>query len=1054
MHILKPLSEDYSRLSEIYQKIFEKNAIAFLGGGASVTNNKFLSKDLIEYYEAKISKHFGTIDIIKFVDILQVTPNQRRIDFDRFVVEHLSKLKPNEGHNIFVTIPWKQVITTNFDTLIEEASSNAIRDKRTHFELKTIKCGDQFDYQSNNNEIVYIKLNGCKSDLSLYPLVFSTEDFSRQMPYYRKVLSPFKQVSNEVIFIAFGYSFTDIFSEKLLDRMFSTDFRQKKIIYSVDPFANDDSLAYLESKGIEIIKISFEDFFKNYKIWFEANHKNYLKGLQKFTNPDNSIIKIETASRLYLDRSIIQLKDDYRVGEKLKKIDFYFGAEPNYQIVVDDYDVVKKLELNKLIKSIEESFNENSKTIIPKLILVDGDFGSGKTTFTLRAIKEYLKQNNNTLAFEIIQSVGVKKGYLAHLIKESSATQFIFYCDNIETDSVFKSFNELRVDLASEQYSNINIIFISSIRENILEKYKNSNKMLIKNNIEFEYNASYSELELIELVENLKEVGLVHYRDTVEKRAIVSTLKKEYKGDSFISLYKLIEKGSHYKLLQKAYEELTPDIKTAFKITALVHRFNMECPVSVIKNSIMSLDWNDFTEKIVRGDGKKILFQERKRSMTSDPDLFFRTKHPVIADALIKLIMKNTEKNSLYKSIFSSLTFSEFNARFIVDLIKNIRANDTDITDGQIQNYYEICKKEFEISPHFMISYITNIEKRTNSVNLLEQCIEDIEILEGSLQYRNHRLIHRKGALNFKIAKILHSEKYSTDEVMKYLHMAEDWFKIKKQIDPSSHYSYVDYFNLLIWKLNYLRLDDEEKLHLNLTINNLFDEAFRVLYENTGIVMDLFEEYKSSISIGESDTEYLDFLLNKYQDVKHRSLACILLYYYYYDTEDYEKCEDFIDEMKNYTDEKDVVYFLFKYYGRNLHSPANRISYSELIRNNDFLEKLTPMRYNYFTSICDAYDYRWYDAKEYLNEIRFVKQSNINPDFFLYWRKEDGSDQIFEGEIILDKKIKKVQISRPFFKQILLVKGKYDKYKEGRLVSVKLRFFIEGIRAEIIEHNS
>jgi hypothetical protein len=1052
MHLLDPLNNDYSRLSEIYQKIFEKNAIAFLGAGASITNNKFLSKELIEYYEAKISKHFGTTDIVKFVDILQVTPGLRRSDFDKFVVDQLSKLKPNEGHDIFVSIPWKQVITTNFDSLIEEASGNAIRENRTHYELKAIRNKLQFDYQPHNNEIVYIKLNGCKSDLSLYPLVFSSEDFSNQMPFYKKVLSPFKQISNDVMFIAFGYSFTDEFSEKLLDRMFSTDFRQKRKMFSVDPFVNEDNLGYYESKGIEIIKISFEEFFKGYQSWFENNNKNYLKNLQKFTNPDKSLIKMGVASRLYLDSSIIQLKDNYTVTEKLKKVDFYFGAEPNYQVVVDNYDVIKQTELNKLLKVIKDSFNEKSNTVIPKLILVDGDFGSGKTTFTLRAIREYLKSNNDTLAFEITKSIGVRKGYLAQLIKESSATQFIFYCDNIETDSVFKSFNELRVDLATEQYSNINILFISSIRENILAKYTNNDKMLIKNNTEFEYNASYNEIELTQLLENLKEVGLINYRDMVEQKNIISTLKKDYKGDSFISLYTLIDGGAHYKSLQKAYEELTSDIKTAFKITALVHRFNMDCPVSVIKNTIKDLDWTEFTERIVRGDGKKILFQEKKISMTSDPDLFFRTKHPVIAEALIKIVMKNPEKNSLYKSIFSSLTLSEFNSRFIVDLIKNIRENDTDITDGQIKNYYEICRKEFETSPHFMLSYITHIEKRTNSVKLLEQCVKDIEILEGLLEHRNNRLIHRKGSLNFKIARILFSEKYDIDRVKNYLFIAEDWFKIKKQMDPSSHYSYIEYFNLLIWKLRNLKLADDERLELNLTINNLFDEAFRVLYENTNRILDLFEEYKhiNSMAPGDESVDYLDFLLEKYQDVNSRPITCILLYYYYEDVEDYDKCDDLVDEMKNYTDDKEVVYFLFKYFGRNLYSPDNRIRYSELIRNNVFLKTFTPMRYNYFTSICEAYDYRWADAKDLLSEIRAIKQSNINPDFFLYWRKEDGTDHIFDAEIILDKKVKKAQISRPFFKNFVLVKGNYDKYKDGKPIKVKLRFFIEGIQAEII----
>ncbi|MEJ7682043.1 MAG: hypothetical protein WKG06_30160 [Segetibacter sp.] len=113
--------------------------MAFLGAGASVTNNQFLSKEFINLYESRILKSFGTTDITKFVDILQSTPNLRRADFDRFVVDQLSKLTPNEGHNIFVTIPWKQVVTTNYDTLIEEASVNAIKENRTHYQLRTVR---------------------------------------------------------------------------------------------------------------------------------------------------------------------------------------------------------------------------------------------------------------------------------------------------------------------------------------------------------------------------------------------------------------------------------------------------------------------------------------------------------------------------------------------------------------------------------------------------------------------------------------------------------------------------------------------------------------------------------------------------------------------------------------------------------------------------------------------------------------------------------------------------------------------------------------------------
>ncbi len=799
MHLLDPLGKDYKKLSEIFENIFNKNTIAFLGAGASVSNNKYLSSDIINLYEAKISKNFGTQDIIKFVDILQSTPGLSRGDFDSFVIEQLRKLRPTVGHEIFVTIPWKQVITTNYDTLIEEASEDALRNNKTHFNLHTVRNKAQLDFQRTESEIMYVKLNGCKTDLSLFPLVFSTEDFENQKSYYKKVLSSFKMYSNEINYLAFGYSFTDMFAESLLDKIASPDIRQKRVLYCIDPFVNDDRLSYLESKKISVIKLSFTEFFQSYKKWFEDTNRNYLKSLQRFTNPDNSNIKMEVNTRLYLDSNILQLKDEYRTSHKLRKADFYYGEEPTYQVVVDDYDVLRVAELNSLTTVIKESFTEHTKTTIPKLLLIKGDFGSGKTTFTLRAIREYLKASNITLAFEITNPLNVKKGYLSNLIKESSATQFIFYCDNIETDSIYKSFNDLRVDLASDQYSGLSIIFISSIRLNILEKFKNNNKIEIKNSYEFVYDACYSRSEIVQLVENLKEVGILNFRDLSERDSIVFDINRNYKGDSFITLYKLIENGVHYKFLEKAYDELSEEVKSAFKITALIHRFNMLCPISVVKNSLKNYDWDQFTEKVAKGDGKGILFQELNKTINDEPDLYFKTKHPVIADALIKTIISNSEKNTLYKSVFANLTLSDYNARFIVDLIKSIRNNDPDISEGQIENYYELAKREFDKSAHFMLSYITNIEKRTNSIIVLENCLTEIKLIEGELEKRNHRLVHRKGSLCFKIARLLNREKADLKLIKNFLEDAEEWFDVKKHLDPSSPYSYLDYFKLLLW---------------------------------------------------------------------------------------------------------------------------------------------------------------------------------------------------------------------------------------------------------------
>ncbi|MEJ7682040.1 MAG: hypothetical protein WKG06_30145 [Segetibacter sp.] len=247
-------------------------------------------------------------------------------------------------------------------------------------------------------------------------------------------------------------------------------------------------------------------------------------------------------------------------------------------------------------------------------------------------------------------------------------------------------------------------------------------------------------------------------------------------------------------------------------------------------------------------------------------------------------------------------------------------------------------------------------------------------------------------------------------------------------------------------------MDDDERIELLLTINELFDEAYRILYTDTDIINDLFEEFSSYTINSKGDIDYLEFLLEKYQDVETRPMACILLYYYYSSQNeiDWKKCEDLVEEMKNYTDQKEVVYFLFKYYGRNLHLTHNRLKFFELIRYNEFLKEKSTLRFFYFSSICEFYDYRWKDGKDYLYELKAVKQFNLNPDFFLYWKDQDGYEQIFEGEIVMENKIKKVKIVNPFFKQFVLVSGNYSKFKEFQNVNVKLRFMFEGIQAEIV----
>ncbi|MDP2365587.1 MAG: hypothetical protein Q8M94_17695, partial [Ignavibacteria bacterium] len=80
----------------MFHSISTGNAILFLGAGASVTEKRYLSKDIILLYEENINKNLGVTDLVEFVDILSADEKFDRIEFDTFVYKLLEKLKFND----------------------------------------------------------------------------------------------------------------------------------------------------------------------------------------------------------------------------------------------------------------------------------------------------------------------------------------------------------------------------------------------------------------------------------------------------------------------------------------------------------------------------------------------------------------------------------------------------------------------------------------------------------------------------------------------------------------------------------------------------------------------------------------------------------------------------------------------------------------------------------------------------------------------------------------------------------------------------------------------
>ncbi len=1044
-HILD-LKKQEHLLIPIFEKMRDKNTILFLGAGASVGEKKYLSKEIISYYESYLGKRLNEPNITKFLDVLTLQTYFSRNHFDSEVVKKLEKLTVTNAHKILATIPWRQIITTNYDLLVERAYDDLASKSQKIYDLKPIRNTKAYNYRESNSEIKYVKLNGCISDIGAYPLAFSSDDFERLKSFYKIVLNDLKNLSNNIQFLSAGYSYSDDFGKELLTRFDSYNFRDRKWIINIDPFVNDEYLPYLTNQKICVIKCSFEDFFLAYNEWEGKNLEVAArKNSMYVTNNRGSQINIPAKLLVNINGVLKQLNLDTK-DAFVKDIEFYKGEEPTFNLITRNIDVIKTNRLAQLEKEIVKVVEQNDKTFLP-IFFIKGEFGIGKSTFALRLIYELEKNSElDLIAFEITDFTRLRKEYLIELILASNSKHFLLFCDEIEVESTFKSLMEIQRDLSIEQFNDVNIFFIVPVRENILERHKLNRH--VSNAFEFEFDGKYEDTEIDDLLEKLKLAGLISYRDINERNSIKTRIKNDYDNDSFVSLLGVITNGRHENDLINAFQQLTAVAQDAFLYTALLHKHKLLMPASWLKQNI-KMNWDDFTAKVIKAEGKGLLIQEVIRTNGTHPDLYFRTKHPLIAEKVVNRFYPNKDKQyKFYDDMLRAIEAGQSSSYLAINLLKSFGKNE-EYSNDQVNLLYNSAYTRLSEEPFFLLNYAINLQHRRTESDL-KKALDLLIYAESLLERRNDKFIHRRGVINFELAKIYYAKEDEPNFALIYLNEARELFVVKQVLDPFSSYSYSDYIKLLLWELENIDVDKDDDLQKLILIEELLDLGDRAITDDPDKIHKLRSQYSSFLSDFTDNVDYLEYLQGLYEDRHFRPYSCILLYNYYSRLENEAKCNHYLEEMQNYKENFEVLKFLFVQFGRRLYDPNIRAKFLSLSKSNPRLEKDNHLRYNYFNFIAETYNYHIQEGKSYLQNIQ-SKYAELNPEFRQVWRDSDGNVTEFDGTIIKrdDERHKAIKISS---KQITvrLKKGNYDKFKVGQEVKVRLNFYLYGLMAEII----
>lgn len=915
--------------------------------------------------------------------------------------------------------------------------------------LVHVRNFEEYTYQPANDEIRYIKLNGCLSDKKRFPLIISSRDFELTRRYHKRVLNDLQVFSPKIKFLVVGYSFNDIFAKKLLER-FSYYNNYKKWIIKVDPNILPEHLSFYNEKRIHCIRTTGEEFFLLYKEWYEKNAEVLLgRSKNKFIDQNFNEIKISNSLKARLGDNILQFNSK-NIDMNINPKDFYLGSEPDFSVVKKGIDVIKKKTNAHIKKDIEYMFSIES-SMIPILFLT-GSYGSGKSTACLRSIYEFTEENiNDTGAFIVVNANRLRVFDLGELFISIGLKKIILIFDKIEIDSAFKSLITLRNEISIEQFSEFKCILLAPIRENILQKYLT--KRSIQNFKEVNIDSKFEENEVTELVTKLEASDLVKFRNAKERVDLVKKILRTYSGDILITLLNLLDNSGHLKFIRNAYEQLTDKTKEAFIYTSFFYRFGIYMPAVLLQKLITS-EWEEFIVKVIKYDSRGILIQASINSPDLDPDLYFYTRHPLISEALVKMFFPTEDQRfTKYRYIIRRMTSGKFNSKALIDLLNALRNYD-DLSQAQINNLFDNCPQEFFDDPHFVIHYSINLQHRHNEEEITN-AIDKIRYVEGLLENRNRFLIHRRAVLIFELAKIGYKRERELYQTIKLINEARELFNIKLLLDPFSHYSFVDLIKLEMWVLEKFELDKADESKQIVLIKNLLLQASQNVFENRNIIEELEHNFNKLIKETKfkNDEGYLKYLESLYAEESTRPYSLAMQYHYFNELGDSRKVEKLISDLEEYKHLDEIARLLFRHYGKLLHFNLFRKKFQELIENNARLSRQYPILYHYYSSISEAYQGHFKLSYEHIQELR-QNFNHLNPSIKEVWKNEgSGEPQVFEGIITIKaNKYMKIKIIE-FLQKFGIERSDYTgiDLRNSSRHNVKLYFYLTGIRAEILD---
>ena len=252
----------------------QNNALTFfVGAGVSTLSGAPTWKGLIQEISSKLGERqkdeYSSDEYLRIPQMFYYSLGENKEEYYKFIKAqlHNADLKPNDIHREMLNLNPVSFITTNYDTLLEDAAVHYCQSFKVVSRDEDVPTifGDRF----------ILKLHG---DFKYKNFVLKEEDYLNYSDNFKLIETLVKYIfsANTVVFI--GYSLNDYNIKLILNwtkTLLKGSFQEPIFLYAGERALTDTEIIYQQSKGLAVIEWNkliapTDHYFERYQSLFTA----------------------------------------------------------------------------------------------------------------------------------------------------------------------------------------------------------------------------------------------------------------------------------------------------------------------------------------------------------------------------------------------------------------------------------------------------------------------------------------------------------------------------------------------------------------------------------------------------------------------------------------------------------------------------------------------------------------------------------------------------------------------------------------------------------------